>query len=82
MKILSSKDFGLKIKERRKSLGLTQSYLAALANTGTRFISDLENGKATIQLEKALHIANILSLSIEVIEWRSVHLMFTSIKIK
>ncbi|MDY0276862.1 MAG: helix-turn-helix domain-containing protein [Acholeplasma sp.] len=64
---MNAKTFGQIIKIQRKKLGLTQAYLAALANTGTRFISDLENGKPTVQLDKALHVANILSIKVETI---------------
>ncbi len=61
---MNSKTFGQKIKEQRKKIGLTQAYVAALAHTGIRFISDLENGKETVQLEKALLIAKILSMKV------------------
>jgi y4mF family transcriptional regulator len=65
MKIDSAKAFGEAVKKRRKQLGSTQSQLAAIANTGVRFIGDLESGKPTVQLEKALRVAKILGLKIE-----------------
>lgn len=65
---MNAKEFGMKIKERRKQMGLTQKYLAAISNTGIRFISDLENGKPTVQLEKALSVAKVLNLNIKVTE--------------
>ena len=49
----------------RKKLGATQIQLAAIANTGVRFIGDLENGKPAVQLEKALRVAKVLGLKIE-----------------
>ncbi|HEX5054345.1 MAG TPA: helix-turn-helix transcriptional regulator [Planctomycetota bacterium] len=39
------------VRERRRAAGLTQHQLAELVGTGTRFISDLENGKPTLRLD-------------------------------
>lgn len=58
-------EIGTIIKKRRKELGLTQKYLAALANTGVRYISDLENGKETTQLGKLLDVLNVLEIEME-----------------
>lgn len=58
-------EIGTIIKKRRKKLGLTQKYLAALANTGVRYISDLENGKETTQLGKLLDVLNVLEIEME-----------------
>ena len=66
MKLLDSKSFGAAVRLHRKKQGATQIQLAAIANTGTRFIGDLENGKPTVQLGKALRVANILGMKIEV----------------
>lgn len=62
MKILSTKEFGTIVRNRRKALGYTQSYLAEVTGYSTSFISDLENGKQTIEFGKALHLANMLGL--------------------
>lgn len=40
------------IKEKRKALKLTQEDLAAKAGVGLRFIRELEQGKATLQMDK------------------------------
>lgn len=40
------------IKERRRRAGLTQEALAAKAGVGLRFIRDLEQGKATLRMDK------------------------------
>lgn len=50
----------------RKKQGATQIQLAAIANTGVRFIGDLENGKPTVQLDKALRVAKTLGMRIEI----------------
>ena len=66
MNIIDAKSFGAAVRMYRKKQGATQTQLAAIANTGARFIGDLENGKPSVQLEKALRVAKILGLKIEV----------------
>jgi y4mF family transcriptional regulator len=66
MKLIDSKTFGTAVRAYRKRQNATQIQLAATANTGIRFIGDLENGKPTVQLEKALRVAYILGMKIEV----------------
>ena len=56
--------FGNAIKQRRKALGYTQAQVAKLCGTGTRFISDLENGKPTIELGKAITVASALGIDL------------------
>lgn len=45
-------DFRTFIKERRRAEGLTQSELAEMAGVGLRFIRDLEQGKASLRMDK------------------------------
>ena len=40
------------VKERRRKLGLTQRELADRAGVGLRFIRELEQGKASLRLDK------------------------------
>ena len=54
---------GRLIQAERKRQKLSQLQLAGLANTGIRFISDLENGKGTVQLQKLLSVISALGLS-------------------
>jgi len=68
MKITNAKSFGATVRMYRKKQKATQIQLAAIANTGARFIGDLENGKPTVQLEKALRVAKILGMKIEIPE--------------
>lgn len=53
---------GQYIRVRRKQQGATQAELASLCGLGIRFISDLENGKPTIELGKTLQVLNCLGL--------------------
>ena len=66
MKINESKDFGTALKQRRKDLGYTQSYISDVLGLSVSFISDLENGKNTAELGKAIRYANMLGLDIKI----------------
>ena len=44
MKLTNAKDFGEAIRTYRKKQKATQIQLAAIANTGVRFVGDLETG--------------------------------------
>lgn len=68
MKLTNAEDFGLAIKTRRKKLGYTQAYISEATGISTSFISDLENGKKTAELGKALFIANLLGMDVEMKE--------------
>jgi len=58
--------FGRAVRESRKKQNITQSQLAAVANTGLRYISDLENGKPSVQLQKALKVAYFLGIPLHI----------------
>jgi HTH-type transcriptional regulator/antitoxin HipB len=53
---------GALIKSTRKSLGVTQKDLALTSGTGLRFIIDLERGKETCEIGKALTILQTLGI--------------------
>jgi HTH-type transcriptional regulator/antitoxin HipB len=61
---MTVQEIGKLIRAERKSQGLTQGELAMTANTASRFISELENGKATCQIGKALQVMNCLGILI------------------
>jgi len=63
-KLQSAEAIGALIRTTRKAQGLSQTELAGVANTGVRFISDLENGKGTIQIRKLLNVLNALGLGL------------------
>ena len=62
MKIENSKDFGMVLKKRRKELGYTQKYISEYTGFSISFISDLERGKETAELGKAIFLANLLGM--------------------
>ncbi len=62
MMITNGAEFGAALRKRRKELGYTQVYLAAFTGFSVSFISDLERGKDTAELGKALYLASELGL--------------------
>lgn len=63
-RIPDANDLGKVIRDARKSQGLTQDQLAGMTGTGRRFISELENGKDTVQLGKVLLVLAALGIAI------------------
>jgi HTH-type transcriptional regulator/antitoxin HipB len=57
-------DLGQVLRERRKQQGATQAEFASLCGVGVRFISDLENGKPTVQIGKVLQVIQCLGLEL------------------
>ena len=62
--IRNAEDFGALVRRQRLATGLTQRELALVAGVGERFVVDLENGKATAQLGKALVLAAVLGIEL------------------
>ena len=60
--ITDAKSFGEALRKRRKELGYTQAFLSEFSGVSVSFISDLENGKNTAELGKAIFLANLLGL--------------------
>jgi HTH-type transcriptional regulator / antitoxin HipB len=60
-----AKDLGDLVRQRRKHLNLTQDELAARCGVGKRFILELEAGKPSCQLQKALIAAYEVGLRLD-----------------
>ncbi|HEY9854703.1 MAG TPA: helix-turn-helix transcriptional regulator [Stenomitos sp.] len=65
MEISSAGDLGAQIRKARKEQGLTQADLAGASGVGVRFVSDLEAGKPTCELDKALKVVRMLGLRLQ-----------------
>ena len=63
-KILDTKSLGDMVRRHRKLQGATQVEFASLCGVGVRFISDLENGKPTVQMGKVLQVLHSLGLEL------------------
>ena len=68
MNIQDAQSLGQAIRRQRRRLKVTQRDLAMTSGTGLRFIIDLEKGKPTCQLGKALEIVRALGLKLEMSE--------------
>ena len=64
MKVIDSKTLGQIIRERRKELNYTQAYLSEFTGLSVTFISDLERGKPTAEIEKTIRLINILGMDL------------------
>lgn len=69
---LTPKQLGKIVRQTRKQLGVTQADLALTSGTGLRFIGDLENGKPTCQIGKALRVVQTLGIRLETIPPQSI----------
>jgi len=57
-------DVGRIIRDTRKSLGVTQKDLALASGTGLRFVIELEKGKPTCEIGKALTVLQTLGIRV------------------
>lgn len=64
MRIANASDFGAAVRKRRKELGYTQAELAGYCGCSTVYLSNLENGKETSEIGKALFVAGRLGLDL------------------
>ena len=63
-RIRTTSDFGAILREERKRQGYTQLELAEIAGVGVTYIINLEKGKQTAEIGKALHLCELLSISL------------------
>ena len=68
MMITDAKSFGQALRARRKALGYTQAFVSQFSGFSVSFISDLEGGKETAELGKAICLANLLGLDCSLTE--------------
>jgi len=69
----SVSDIGAAVRSKRRDDGLTLADAAGLCNVNYRFLSDLENGKPTVRLDKVLQVLAALGLELEISErsWKN-----------
>jgi y4mF family transcriptional regulator len=60
----TAQDIGRLVRDTRKKLGVTQKDLALTSGTGLRFVIDLEKGKPTCEIGKALIVIQTLGIRI------------------
>ncbi len=57
-------DLGKLVRERRRAQGFTQLELAEGAGVGITFVSNLERGKGTSEIDKVLRVARTLGIDV------------------
>jgi y4mF family transcriptional regulator len=60
----TTQQIGRTIRDTRKKLGVTQKDLALTSGTGLRFVIDLERGKETCEIGKALTVLQTLGIKL------------------
>ncbi len=63
---MTSDELGRIIRAARRAQGLRQDQLAGAAGVGVRFLSELERGKATARLGKALAVLAALGCTVRI----------------
>jgi DNA-binding XRE family transcriptional regulator len=56
--------FGVMVRSKRRVMKMKQDELALVSGVGVRFIHDLEAGKPSCQLGKALAVGRVLGIAI------------------
>ncbi|RTR38943.1 XRE family transcriptional regulator [Shewanella canadensis] len=56
--------FGAKLRDKRKTLGISQDKLALLAEIDRSYAGRIERGEVNITLEKAYQLAEVLECDI------------------
>lgn len=64
--ISTAEELGRCVRAQRKSQNATQAEFAALCGVGVRFISELENGKPTMEVGKVLQVLKCLGLEVSI----------------
>lgn len=64
VRVDSMADVGNLIHRVRKGQELTQEDVSGLASLGTRFLSELERGKPTVQMDKVLKVLALLGIDV------------------
>ena len=57
------------VKKQRKIHGLTQMELARKAGVGLRFVRDLEQGKATLRMDKVNQVLHLFGKTLGPVDW-------------
>jgi ribosome-binding protein aMBF1 (putative translation factor) len=63
-KVTTAEDVGRIIRTKRKETGVRQEMAAGMSEVGTKFLSQLENGKETAELGKTLRVLRKLGLNV------------------
>lgn len=65
---MSAITVGAFVRARRRANGMSQRELAELAGVGTRFISELENGKKTLRMDAVNAVLGVFGKRLGVVD--------------
>lgn len=63
--LIDFKRLGEKLREIRISKGLTQDYIASMANVNVSHISNIENNRVKISLQTLVYVCNALDVTVD-----------------
>jgi y4mF family transcriptional regulator len=66
LKVTDTEKLGALIRDTRKAQGLTQEQLAGICGVGVRFIRELEHGKESCHIGKAMTVLQMLGLQLHI----------------
>ena len=66
-RLRTAADLGSLVRQERKRQGMSIEEAAPLLGVGRRFLSELERGKGTVELDKALRVLRGLGLGLVVL---------------
>jgi len=64
MPVANTRALGAMIRQRRKALGLRQDAVALAAGVGVMFVSAIERGKPSAEVEKVLAVLNAVGIDV------------------
>ena len=60
----TASDLGTLVRKSRRSMKLSQQDFADLAGVGRRFVSELESGKPTLEIERVLRVCKAAGIDL------------------
>lgn len=66
LRVTDTEKLGTLIRDTRKAQGLTQEQLAGICGVGVRFIRELEHGKDSCHIGKAMSVLQMLGLQLHI----------------
>ncbi len=66
-RISSPEQLGTVVRKKRREIGINQADVAGLVGVGVRFLSELERGKATVELGKVLKVLSRIGLEVWIV---------------
>jgi transcriptional regulator with XRE-family HTH domain len=63
-RVHTSEDLGRAIRQARRAKNLTLAEVALAAGAGVRFVSELERGKATAEVGRALQVMAVIGMRV------------------